>query len=86
MSADDPVASYPPFCDYKHEDGTMRFADWCLVGEAGDYAVCDECFQRRTDPGKRGWTRIIHVPKQVFPEPHFAPRGEDNPHHDSDGS
>jgi hypothetical protein len=46
-----------PRCDYRHDD--ERMADWALIGEAGDFFVCDEHFQQRTDEGKRGWSRIV---------------------------
>lgn len=47
-----------PECDYRHEDDLPHPADWCLIGESGDYYVCDEHFEMRTDEGKLGWTRI----------------------------
>ncbi len=53
----DPL-DYPPFCDYRHADGTKPFADWVLIGESGDYYVCDWHFQARTEAGKVGWSRI----------------------------
>ena len=46
-----------PACDYRHE-GQQPPGDWYLVGESGDYCVCDEHFQMRTEERKRGWTRI----------------------------
>jgi hypothetical protein len=47
-------------CDYIHDDGTGdHLADWVFIGESGDYYVCDEHFQQRTDEGKLGWTRIV---------------------------
>lgn len=54
-------ADEPPFdCDYRHpgRPGERARADWALIGEAGDYYVCDWHFQQRTDEGKRGWTGI----------------------------
>lgn len=45
-------------CDYRHEDGSEPLADWALIGEAGDYFVCDAHFQMRTVEGRRGWSRI----------------------------
>jgi hypothetical protein len=46
-------------CDYHHDTPPdVRPADWLLIGESGDYAVCDEHFQMRTEEGRRGWQRI----------------------------
>jgi hypothetical protein len=48
-------------CDYRHVTDEADIDDtaaWGLVGESGDYYVCDHHFQRRTDEGKRGWWRI----------------------------
>ena len=47
-----------PDCDYRHDDGSAHPAEWALIGESGDYYVCDEHFQQRTEEGKRGWTRM----------------------------
>lgn len=52
-----------PMCDYYHldnEGGALpdRSAAWAYIGESGDYYVCDEHFQMRTEEGKRNWHRI----------------------------
>lgn len=49
-------------CDYRHADGADRLAAWFLIGESGDYFVCDEHFAQRTEEGRRGWRRIPQDP------------------------
>ena len=51
-----------PMCDYHHDtEPDVRPADWFLQGEAGEFYVCDEHFQMRTDVGKRHWVRITET-------------------------
>ena len=59
-SAPTTEAAELPFipCDYIHSDGLVPPAVWMLVGEAGDFYVCDEHFQMRTEEGRRGWHRV----------------------------
>ena len=48
-------------CDYLHPDRPRPYrapADWVLIGESGDYYVCDAHFQLRTKEARRGWQRI----------------------------
>lgn len=45
--------TFKPECDYVHDEPTL--ADWFLQGESGEFYICDEHFQMRTDEGKRGW-------------------------------
>lgn len=47
---------FVPLCDYRHDEGEPP-ADWFLQGESGEFYVCDEHFQMRTEEGKRGWVR-----------------------------
>ena len=50
---------YRPGCDYVHaaHDPADR-ACWFFQGESGEFYVCDEHFQMRSDEGKRGWVRF----------------------------
>jgi hypothetical protein len=46
-------------CDYHHDtEPDVRPAAWAYIGESGDYYVCEEHFQMRTEEGKRNWHRI----------------------------
>ena len=45
-------------CDYVHTDDEPRRADWALIGEAGDFYICDEHYQMRPAEKQRGWRRI----------------------------
>jgi|GEM_PF-6679800 len=55
-------------CDIVHfdvaPDGTAtvatRPADWVLIGEAGDFAVCDEHHQAMRDPSPQ-WRQVAKV-------------------------
>lgn len=45
-------------CDYRHDDDLIHYADYVLIGESGDYFVCEDHFENRTEEGKRGWQWI----------------------------
>jgi hypothetical protein len=59
----------PPVCDYLHDE--IRSAAWALIGESGDYYVCDEHFQMRTEEDRRNW-RPVELLETVVLSPESA--------------
>jgi hypothetical protein len=46
-------------CDYRHDEVEAEVpATWGLIGEAGDFYICDAHYAMRSPEHQRGWHRV----------------------------